>query len=133
MTAVAFRSSPRRPAGSPLRSPVAARSAGAASLTPSYLRRRLGVAGAVIGLAVVVVGLSSTRFADAGQGGPQTERVTSAAVVIVQPGDTLWSLAREVQPKGDLRPLVAQLSRANGGSSLRAGDRIVLPNIASER
>ena len=77
-------------------------------------------------LAVVGVGLSSIRFADAGQAGPAGTAPVSTSFVIVQPGDTLWSLAREVQPDGDIRPLVAQLSRAHGGSSLRAGERIAL-------
>jgi LysM repeat protein len=78
-------------------------------------------------LAVVGVGLSSTRFADADQGRPAAGAPAGGSVVIVQPGDTLWSLAREVQPEGDIRPLVAQLSRAHGGSSLRAGERLVVP------
>ena len=138
MTTVALRSSAQRPSAAVRRGPVLVLVPHAAS-TPSkrssrskrstgpYLRRRLGVAVAAMVLAVAVVGVSSTRFADAGQARPAGDAPAGASVVIVQPGDTLWSLAREVQPDGDIRPLVAQLSRAHGGSSLRAGERIVVP------
>ena len=95
--------------------------------TGPYLRRRIGVAVAAVVLAVIGVGVSSTRFADAGQTRPAVDIPAGVSFVIVQPGDTFWSLAREVQPEGDIRPLVAQLSRAHGGSSLRAGERVVLP------
>jgi hypothetical protein len=44
----------------------------------------------------------------------------------VQPGDTLWSIARSVQPAGDVRPLVHRLERANHGTRLRVGDRLLL-------
>lgn len=95
-----------------------------------YLRRRLGVIVGAIALAIVGVGMVSVGFADAGSGTmtPVPVGATGVNTVIAQPGDTLWSLAREVQPKGDVRPLVAQLARRNGGSSVQAGDRIVLPS-----
>jgi nucleoid-associated protein YgaU len=48
-------------------------------------------------------------------------------VYVVQPGDTLWSIARQAQPEGDVRPLVARLERANHGARLRVGDRVALP------
>ena len=45
---------------------------------------------------------------------------------VVQPGDTLWSLARRMQPSGDIRPLVDRLATRHGGAALHPGDRIVL-------
>ncbi|HUR18043.1 MAG TPA: LysM domain-containing protein [Acidimicrobiales bacterium] len=45
---------------------------------------------------------------------------------VVQPGDTLWSVARGLQPDGDLRPLVDRLAHTAGGG-LRPGQRIPLP------
>ena len=54
-----------------------------------------------------------------------TKLVTSARV-IVQPGDTLWTIARRVQPSGDVRPLVARLSAQRDGRSLQVGETIVL-------
>jgi len=46
---------------------------------------------------------------------------------VVQPGDTLWSVARGLRPTGDVRPLVGHLSRQTGGKTLRVGQRIALP------
>ncbi len=130
MTSIALRPSAQRPSSRPTstgrRGAVPVPHARSGSTGP-YRRRRFGVAVAATVLAVVGVGLSSIRFADAGQVRPTGNVPAGASVVIVQPGDTLWSLAREVQPDGDIRPLVAQLSRAHGGSALRAGDRIVVP------
>ena len=48
-------------------------------------------------------------------------------VVTVGPGDSLWSIARSVEPDGDPRPLVSALIEANGGSSLQIGQQIVIP------
>ncbi len=93
-----------------------------------YERRRLGIVAAAVICATVGVLIASTRFADAGDAVPTGAGTLGiGTVVIAQPGDTLWSLAREVQPDGDVRPLVARLARSHGGSALRAGDRIVLP------
>lgn len=46
---------------------------------------------------------------------------------LVQPGDTLWSIARSVQPEGDIRPLVHRLAAQLEGRSLLAGDRLLIP------
>ncbi|MGH9178659.1 MAG: LysM peptidoglycan-binding domain-containing protein, partial [Acidimicrobiales bacterium] len=48
---------------------------------------------------------------------------------VVQPGDTLWSIARSLQPAGDVRPIVGQLDAARGGRPLRAGEHLVLPQL----
>lgn len=47
--------------------------------------------------------------------------------VVVRPGDTLWSIARRLQPAGDVRALVDALVAANGSTNVVAGDRVVLP------
>ena len=60
-------------------------------------------------------------------------RVTPAAadaakrVYVVQSGDTLWSIARQLHPGGDPRPWVDQLAAEVHGASLQAGQRLVLP------
>lgn len=46
---------------------------------------------------------------------------------VVQPGDTLWSIARRLQPDGDVRPLVDQLVDLNGGTDLAVGQRLPIP------
>lgn len=53
----------------------------------------------------------------------------SAVGYVVQPGDTLWSIARALQPSGDVRPLVAQLVAGRRGVPLRAGEHLVLPGL----
>jgi len=46
---------------------------------------------------------------------------------VVQPGDTLWSIARRVAPDRDPRPVVDALRRANGGPDLRVGSSLPIP------
>jgi LysM repeat protein len=55
---------------------------------------------------------------------------TAPAVHVVQPGETLWSIARGVQPTGDVRPLVDELADRVGGAGLQAGQRIDLGGLA---
>lgn len=45
----------------------------------------------------------------------------------VQPGDTLWGIARHLQPRGDVRALVDELSRAEGGRPIHPGELIAVP------
>lgn len=46
---------------------------------------------------------------------------------VVRPGDTVWHIARALQPAGDVRPLVHELAGRRGGAPLRVGERLVLP------
>ncbi|MGH9154945.1 MAG: LysM peptidoglycan-binding domain-containing protein [Acidimicrobiales bacterium] len=46
---------------------------------------------------------------------------------VVEPGDTLWSIARHVQPDGDVRPLVDRLGDARGAGPLQPGEVLLLP------
>jgi hypothetical protein len=50
-----------------------------------------------------------------------------ARVWVVQPGETVWRIARHLQPSGDVRPLVDQLSRQVGAHGLQVGQRLVIP------
>ncbi len=56
--------------------------------------------------------------------------VTSGPVVVVQRGDTLTSIARDVQPRGDITSLVNELARRHGPATLLPGDRISLNGLA---
>jgi LysM repeat protein len=60
---------------------------------------------------------------------PRPAAVSSGPVVsrTVQPGDTLWSIARSVQPTGDVRPLVDQILSTRGGRPLQVGEEITVP------
>jgi hypothetical protein len=42
----------------------------------------------------------------------------------VQPGDTLWSVARDLAPGADPRPVVDALSQARKGSTLVPGETL---------
>jgi nucleoid-associated protein YgaU len=48
------------------------------------------------------------------------------ATYVVQPGDTVWSIARALQPRGDVGRLIARISAANGGVSLEVGQKLVV-------
>lgn len=45
-------------------------------------------------------------------------------VYVVQPGDTLWSIAERLAPGADPRPIVAELREITGGVALDVGDRV---------
>jgi Tfp pilus assembly protein FimV len=45
---------------------------------------------------------------------------------VVQPGDTLWSIAAEIAPGSDPRPVVDALRAANGDASLDVGEVLIL-------
>ncbi|MHB8682383.1 MAG: LysM peptidoglycan-binding domain-containing protein, partial [Acidimicrobiales bacterium] len=46
---------------------------------------------------------------------------------VVQPGDTLWSIAVRLDPSGDPRVIVAELQSETGSDTVRAGQRLLLP------
>jgi hypothetical protein len=45
---------------------------------------------------------------------------------VVQPGDTLWSIAHQLAPTGDIRAEVDRLEELNGTAVLQAGQRLRL-------
>lgn len=54
-------------------------------------------------------------------------RTVSTVTHVVAPGDTLWSIARDLQPHGDVRPLVDEMATSRGGRPLQVGELIRLP------
>lgn len=128
---VRARSSSRRP---PARSrvrgglaprPLPAQPARAAS--PVRLTRR----GRVLLLVLLVAALSATFVLgrSAAQGSTMGVQPPPAAQLTVQPGDTLWSIARGLAPGRDPRPVVDQIRRLNrlDRDTLRAGELLLLP------
>jgi LysM domain-containing protein len=103
----------------------------------TYRRRRLGVLLAAVTMALALVPAASraaAAFRDVPASvserrpAPVTTPSVAGAAYVVQPGETLWSIARRLQPEGDLRALVHVLVRVNGGSShLEVGQRLALP------
>ena len=86
-----------------------------------FIVRRL-----VVGiLALVIVAATATMVSSAVAQGAPTAPVP--AVYLVRPGDTLWRIAGSFGLDADTRDVVAALARANGGSSIVAGQRLVVP------
>ncbi len=54
---------------------------------------------------------------------------SSGEVYVVRPGDTMWSIASSLQPDGDVRSLVDELTARAGGASLQAGQRIAIDGL----
>ena len=49
--------------------------------------------------------------------------------VVVQSGDTLWTIARRLHPTGEIRGLVDALAERAGSSALDAGQRIDISGL----
>mgnify|MGYP001348825656 CR=1 FL=1 len=83
--------------------------------------RRFAVAAIVAG----VVALSSGCLLGANDNSVQY----TYEAVVVEPGDTLWSLVRRYNPdyEGDVRLLVRMASQRIGGASIMAGTVIEIP------
>ena len=104
-----------------------------------YRRRRVVAALLTTAAAVVLVLLATAavaRFAggapSAAGGLPPTSAAASSAAgvaptVVVQPGDTLWTIAAAVAPDADVRITVDELIALNGASSIVPGQELVVP------
>lgn len=96
-------------------------------------RRRLAVLVLAVALAAgVAVGVQAVAGLTAvgTTSEPRPVEVRPAPVAgheyVVQPGDTLWSIATEIAPDADPRPVVDALRAANGGPVLEIGTRLTL-------
>jgi hypothetical protein len=91
-------------------------------------RRRLALLLATIAVVLVGVGLVQA-FAGGTFGAARAEGGAApidGQVYVVQPGDTLWSIAERIAGDGDPRPIVASLRERHGDADLDAGDRLVI-------
>lgn len=87
-----------------------------------YLVRRalvITVSAVALYLAAGVIG----SILDSGRSLPPH---TGSTVHVVQPGESLWSIARAERPGADLSALVDKLIRLNGGSTIQVGQQLVL-------
>ena len=85
----------------------------------------LAVTGAAVGLVLPVSSLGGRPAA--GVPGPSAVVGTGSTVYVVQPGDTLWSIAARIDRGGDPRPLAEALARETGSSTVVPGERIRVP------
>lgn len=92
-----------------------------------YRRRRLlAIVLAVVVLATVLL-LASAAVARIAGGVPSSAAGTPSPTVVVQPGDTLWSVAAAVAPDVDVRVTVDRLVALNGSSPIVVGQQLELP------
>lgn len=113
---------------------------------PSVYWRRRMVVGFVAVFGLTVVWLAAVGAAAVASGGPEStsgaaDAVAADAVVdgsspagpvyVVQPGDTLWSIAASLDLDGDIRAVVGELADRTGGAALQPGQRIRLDGLAS--
>ena len=84
---------------------------------PAVGRRVLVVAGTLV--------LASVGLAVAARGGAPPANST----VVVQPGDTLWSIATAHYPGDDVRVRIEDIEQANGlrGPTIEVGQTLKLP------
>ncbi len=90
-----------------------------------YRRRRVAALAVLVGvvvLALVAPLLSAGAGADDG-----LPPAGAPAVYVVKPGDSLWSIAQELAPRRDPRPVVSALRRAAGTDDLQPGQHILVP------
>ncbi|MEY3493511.1 MAG: hypothetical protein RL413_929 [Actinomycetota bacterium] len=106
-----------------------------------YVRRRI-VVGLVALVLAVAACLGIRSLASRGDGAAPVSAVTPPTVVngvdvsgafalsqgvyVVQPGDTMWSIASSLTD-GSVRDYVRQLIQLNGSASLDVGQPLVLP------
>lgn len=114
------------PAATPVPAPRRTRRARVpAPAGPLRLTRRGRVLLVLVLLALLLIG----GFV-AGRATSSHAATASTASTVVQPGDTLWSIAARVAPDRDTRIVVSQLRAVNhlSGASVQVGQRLLLPS-----
>lgn len=92
-----------------------------------YLRRRLVALALLVAIAVATVAAVAltTQGVQADDG---TAPVTGEPVRhVVAPGESLWSIAEQLAPGADPRPIVHELERSAGSASLQVGQALIIP------
>lgn len=96
------------------------------AIADSWSARHRGLVAAMLALLVAVGTMRSAPDVAAWLAGDTPPAPDRDTTHLVRPGDTLWSIARTIEPHGDVRPLVDRLVELNGGAELRVGDTLVL-------
>jgi hypothetical protein len=110
--------------------PAAGRATGAAASHRLCLTRRGRIVLTVLAV-LVVCGLFVAGASAARASGPVSAHGGSGAAerVVVQPGDTLWSIAQSAAPNADARTIVQEILQANRltTANITAGQRLWVP------
>jgi LysM repeat protein len=115
--------------------PAARRATGAAASHRLRLTRRgrivLAVAAVLVVCGLFVAGASAAQASAAQASGPASAHGGPGAAerVVVQPGDTLWSIAQSAAPNADARTIVQEILQANRltTANITAGQRLWVP------
>ena len=97
-----------------------------------YRRRRVAAAAVAAAVVTLVFAVARPDSVPSGEANPwRSVGETSLpaelpGVYVVQPGDTLWDIARTLAPGADPRAVVHELAAAVGGAALEPGQRIVI-------
>lgn len=89
-----------------------------------YRRRRLALVGVLALVLALGLALASLVTAPRSPSAPSLGTPVARVSVVVQPGDTVWSVASDVSGGDDPRPIVDAIVAANGGADLVAGQRL---------
>jgi len=95
--------------------------------TQVFLRRRVLVALVFIAVFVALTLGAGTVLANRGGAPASTSAVRPATTYIVQPGDTVWSIAAQLRGGATQVAYVEALVSALGDTSLQVGQVITLP------
>jgi Tfp pilus assembly protein FimV len=99
--------------------------------TATYRRRRVAAAGLALVIVLVAAqagGALGDQPLAVSERRPASSSSSAAGVqYIVEPGDSLWSIAEELAPGEDPRPVVDALVEARGDAQLIPGETIVWP------
>jgi hypothetical protein len=58
---------------------------------------------------------------------PGSQKTAHGYLYLVQPGDTVWSIATRLDPAGDPRPIADQIENEIGGTDLQVGTQVLIP------
>ncbi len=93
------------------------------AMTRTRVRRRRA------SLTVLAVALTTSLIGPVGHAFEARATVRQARTVVVQPGDSLWTIAHRAAPSADPRAVVDAIAGANEveAGGLRPGQRLVVP------
>ncbi|MEV7396736.1 LysM domain-containing protein [Aeromicrobium sp. NPDC092404] len=101
----------------------------AAQPAPRVRLTRRGKA-VVLAIAVAVIAMLVVLFGSSSFAGDQAGSAPETTSVRVLPGQTLWQIAAEANPNGDIRKTVDEIVRLNSlpnASALQLGSEIAVP------
>jgi hypothetical protein len=113
--------------------PVGARQIRTRPRTRLTRRGRIVVSALVIAAMLLIAVLAwiggATRAEAAGSGPPPSAVYRNLTKVVVEPGESLWTIAAQAEPAADPRSVIQQIIDLNalGGTSIQPGQRLWVP------